>query len=43
VDVDGLPENPTELPAQPSLTDESFQSRLTLVEKELGRSFERVR
>lgn len=42
VDVDGLPENPTDLPAQPALTDESFRSRLTLVEKELGRTFEPV-
>jgi hypothetical protein len=43
VEVNGLPESPTELPAQPALTDDSFHSRLTLMEKELGRSFERMR
>jgi hypothetical protein len=40
VDLDGLPDDPTTLAAEPALTDDSFTARLTLVEKELGRSFE---
>jgi hypothetical protein len=40
VEIDGLPDDPTTLPAEPALTDDSFAGRLTLVEKELGRSFE---
>jgi hypothetical protein len=40
VDVDGLPDDPAALPAEPALTDDSFAGRLTLVENELGRSFE---
>jgi hypothetical protein len=40
VEMDGLPDDPTTLAAEPALTDETFAARLTLVEKELGRSFE---
>jgi hypothetical protein len=40
VELDGLPEDPAVLPAEPALSDESFTARLHLVEKELGRSFE---
>ncbi len=40
VDMDGLPDDPTTVASEPALTDESFAARLTLVEKELGRSFE---
>jgi len=40
VEMDGLPDDPTALAAEPALTDETFAARLTLVEKELGRSFE---
>jgi hypothetical protein len=40
VDLDGLPDDPTTVPAEPALTDDTFAARLTLVEKELGRSFE---
>lgn len=40
VDLDGLPDDPTTLRAEPALTDDTFAARLTLVEKELGRSFE---
>jgi hypothetical protein len=41
VQVDGLPDDPTTVPAEPALTTESFAARLGLVEQELGRSFER--
>jgi hypothetical protein len=40
VEMDGLPDDPGAVPSQPALTDDSFAGRLTLVEKELGRSFE---
>jgi hypothetical protein len=40
VEMVGLPEDPRALPAEAALTDDSFAGRLTLVEKELGRSFE---
>jgi hypothetical protein len=40
VELDGLPDDPATLPAEPALSDESFTARLGLIEKELGRSFE---
>ncbi len=40
VELDGVPEDPAVLPAEPALTDESFTARLGLIEKELGRNFE---
>ncbi len=43
VDLDGLPDDPTTIRAEPALTDDTFAARLTLVENELGRSFEQPR
>jgi hypothetical protein len=43
VDMDGLPDDPASVAAEPALTDDTFEARLTLVEKELGRSFDRSR
>lgn len=40
VEVSGLPDDPTRLSGEPALSDESFTSRLKLVEKDLGRTFE---
>jgi hypothetical protein len=40
VEMDGLSDDPTALPGEPALTDDSFAGRLTLVEKQLGRKFE---
>ena len=40
VEIDELPDEPSVLPAEAALTDDSFAGRLTLVEKELGRTFQ---
>lgn len=40
VELDGLPEDPSSLESEPALTDESFASRLKLVENDLPVKFE---
>jgi hypothetical protein len=43
VDMDGLPDDPASVAAEPALTDDTFEARLTLIEKDLGRTFDRSR
>jgi hypothetical protein len=40
VDLDGLPDDPSALESEPALSDESFSSRLKLVENDLPTTFE---
>jgi hypothetical protein len=42
VDVHGLPDDPSSLPAEPALSDESFAARRKLLEQQLGRALEPV-
>jgi hypothetical protein len=39
VDLDGLPDDPTTLPSEPALSDESFNARVGLIENDLGTKF----
>jgi hypothetical protein len=39
----GLPDDPSTLPHESALSDESFAARVTLIERELGRPFESPR
>jgi hypothetical protein len=43
VELAGLPDDPRELPHEPALSDEGFDTRLSLIERELGRPFESPR
>ena len=40
VDVHGLPDDPSSLPAEPALSEESFEARRKLLEQQLGRALE---
>jgi hypothetical protein len=40
VEVAGLPDDPSSLPAEPAVSDTSFTARLRLVEQQLGRRLE---
>jgi hypothetical protein len=41
VDLDGLPDDPSTLASEPAMSNESFDARVTMVENDLGLTFER--